>query len=74
MYNTLLKFPIGTTCISSLYNFLNTIHESRLEDMEDLILDTKTQIGSAKDPNTSGEIEREDVRLCHKNLGELVKI
>ena len=47
---------------------------SLIEDMEDLILDTKKRIGSAKDPYTSGEIKREDVWLCHKNLRELEKI
>ena len=45
-----------------------------IEDMEDLILDTKKRIGSAIDPYTSGEIKREDVWLCHKNLRELEKI
>ena len=42
--------------------------------MEDLILDTKKRLISAKDVNTSNEIKREDVDLCHKNLKELEKI
>ena len=45
-----------------------------VEDMEDLILDTKKRLISANDVNTSNEIKREDVDLCHKNLKELEKI
>ena len=47
---------------------------SLIEDMEDLILDTEKRIGSAIDPYTSGEIKREDVGLCLKNMSELQKI
>ena len=67
------------TCIPNQFlQICNTHHGSTsidlIEDMEDLILDTKKRIGSAKDPYTSGEIKREDVGLCHKNLRELQKI
>ena len=37
-----------------------------IEDMEDLILDTKKRLISAKDVNTSNQIKREDVTLCYK--------
>ena len=45
-----------------------------IEDMEDLILDTKKRLITAKDVKTSNEIKREDVTLCHKILKELDKI
>ena len=35
-----------------------------IEDMEDLILDTKKRLISAKYVNTSNQIKREDVTLC----------
>ena len=47
---------------------------SLIEDVEDLIFDTRKRIISCKDPYTSMEIVNEDVILSRKNLKEMGKI
>ena len=45
-----------------------------LEDMEDLLEDTKKRLVSARDVYTSNEVKEDDIVLCHKNMKEFDSI
>ena len=61
VYPTLIKIMEGSTL-------------SLMEDVEDLIFDTRLRIKSGKDPYTSAELVPYDVNLAKKNLKEIRKI